>query len=216
MSLSLITAATTEPITLAQAKKQCRIADDWTDEDDFLTDLLIPAAIERAELATRRQFTTATYALRLDAPPGLDEDGGWRRDARIGFVIDVPKPPLQEVVKIEYVDTGGVTQTWDPSNYIVEAPQGPRCARGRIAPKFAVIWPIALCQLGALTVTFIAGYGDDADDVPSLLKMGMLMHLGSMYENREAIQAGLRAAAIEIPDSTSAIYKSHKSYAQHR
>lgn len=222
MSLSLVAGPSSDAISLATAKAHLRLAQDWTDEDGLIGDILIPAVIERCEASTRRQLVTATWAVRLDAFPGgwLAGAVGWRpwfgMDPTRGYFLDVPKPPLQSVVSVTYVDTAGVTQTWDPSNYLVDAPAGPRCARGRLAPKFGIVWPFTQMQINAMTLTFMAGYGADEDAVPALLKAGMLMDLGTLYEHREAVLADNRAAAIEIPSGTTAIYRAHRSYAQQR
>lgn len=207
MSLDLVTAATedgyTDVVDLDVAKLQCRI--DGTTEDVFLTNQLIPAAFDRAELATRRQLLATTWRLVLDRFPAC----GW---------IEIPKPPLIEVVSLTYLDTAGVSQTWGSSNYVVDRPQGPRCRRGRIALADGVIWPATRSQINAITVTFRAGYVDDiaaaaADqvpNVPSLLVQGLLMDIGTMYENRENFVIGTIVA--DLPGRSADIYRSFKSF----
>lgn len=218
MSLTLVTAAAVPALTLGHAKAHLRLASDQTDEDDLIGDVLIPAVVERCEARTRRQLITATWDLRLDQPFNAEGSSAewWLGYARNGYFLDIPKPPLQSVVSVTYVDTAGLTQTWASSNYIVDAPAGPRCARGRLAPGFSIIWPIAQSRINAMTVRFRAGYGDDSEDVPAMLKMGMLMDLGTLYEHREAVLADNRAVAIEIPSGTGAIYRSYRSYPQQR
>jgi uncharacterized phiE125 gp8 family phage protein len=220
MSLYLVTPPSAEPLTLVTAKAHLRLT--ATDDDTLINTVLIPAVRERAELATRRQLITATWALKLDAFPGgwlagaVGRRAWWGLDPSQGYFLDVPKPPLQSITSITYVDTAGATQTWGSSNYLVDAPTGPRCARGRIAPVYGVVWPFTQAQINALTVLFPCGYGNDETAVPALLKAAMLMDLGTLYEHRESVLADSRAAAIEIPTSSAAIYRGHRSYAQQR
>ena len=40
---------------------------------------------------------------------------------------------MQQVIQnLSQLDTQGNTQTYDPANYLVQAPAGPRCARGPV------------------------------------------------------------------------------------
>lgn len=217
MSLTLVLAPVAPALGLTQARVHLKVPDSQHDEDALIADILIPAVTERCELATRRQLITAIWGLRLDAPTDMQGVGlwNWRSDFHSGYFLDIPKPPLQSIVSVTYVDTAGVTQTWASSNYIVDAPAGPRCARGRVAPGFNIVWPLAQSRINAMTVQFTAGYGDDSASVPAMLKAGMLMDLGTLYVNREAVMAG-GGAAVELPSGTAAIYKAHRSYAQQR
>ncbi len=197
MALSLVVEPTDEPVSLELAKIHLRVVGD-DDEDDFIEDIVIPAARERAEVATRRQLSLATWDLVLEEFPAS------------GF-IEIPKPPLVSVVFVKYVDTAGVTQTLATSGYLVQAPAGPRCARGRIALPFASVWPVTLRQMGAVTVRFTAGY---AAGIPPLLKNGLLMDAGSLYEQRESVLSGNsgRFTAVEVPRGSRMIYDSFRSY----
>lgn len=209
MGLSLVTAPDGEPLTLAEAKRQTRRTE-VEDDDAYLQDALIPAVRERAEQATRRQFLTATWDLQLDAFPC--------------WTIDVPLPPLQAVSSIHYVDTSGVTQTLAADQYVVDAPGvvtvnadptyrviGGRGRRGRITPAYGLIWPCTRCQMNAVTIRFLAGYGT-ASDVPPRLKMGMLLDLGTLFENREDQVVGQGFAVSPFPNGAEAVYRAFKSY----
>lgn len=200
--LSQIVAPAAPALTLAQARMQLKVPDSQHDEDPLLADVFIPAITERGESATRRQFIRATWTLTRRAFP-------WE------YWIEIPKPPLIDLVSITYVDSAGVTQTFDSANYIVEKPVGPRCARGRVSLVYGAIWPLTRPQAAAVTLTFKAGYGDDDSAIPSLLKVGMLMDLGTLWANREAVITD-GAKVVEIPSGTVPIYRAHKSYAAQR
>ncbi len=192
--LSLQTAPKVEPVELADAKLHLRV--DSTDDDSLITRYL-SAARERVEVITGRQLITATYTLALDGFPGYTPFDLNRPVAleyssllwgstyvETHHFIDVPRPPLQSVTAITYIDTTGVQQTWDPTQYQVSAPSGPMAERGRIRPAYGLSWPVARDQMGAVSVTFKAGYGDLWNAVPNTLAAAVLLVLGDLYFNR--------------------------------
>jgi uncharacterized phiE125 gp8 family phage protein len=200
--LSLVTGATDEPLTLAQVVAQSRLDGlDDGDEQAFIESVLIPASRDRAELATRRAIPkTQTWEYTLDDFPAER-------------FIEIPRPPLIRVVSVSYVDRAGATQVWGSANYLVQAPAGPRCRRGRIALPYGGVWPVPQAQMGAVTIQFECGY----TTVPPLLMAAMLMDVGRLYENRESIiaDAGIRVA-IELPGGSRDIYRSFLSVATQR
>lgn len=206
MPLSLITAPTSEPVSWELVQKQLR-QDGIEDDADFVTTTIVPAARDRGELATRRAFLPQTWQYVLDEFPA---DG----------YIEIPKPPLISIDFVQYVDTRGVTQTWASSLYLVQAPAGPRCKRGRVALPFASVWPITLRQMGAVTVQFQCGYagtaGAPAAGLPPLLLTALLSDCGRLYEYRESLVIDARAVAVEVPGMARDIYRSFRSQATQR
>lgn len=202
MALSLVTGPTDEPLDLNIIKPHLK-ASGVLPEDNLVRTVYAPAARERGELATGRAFLTQTWDLILDAFP----EGGF---------IAIPKPPLQSVTSITYVDMAGVTQTWASSNYLVQAPAGPRAKRGRVALPFAGIWPIARPQMGAITVRFVCGYGDSYADMPDLLRWAMLQDVGTMFVNREGVVLGLKGSPEELPLGIRAVYWAYRSHTTQR
>lgn len=157
---------------------------------------LITAVRERAELATQRALITQTWDLVLDEFPG---DG----------YIEIPKPPLSSVTHVKYRDTAGTLQTWGSSNYIVEAPSGPRARRGRVSLAFGVTWPATYGQAGDVQVRFVCGYGAAASTVPALIRSAMLADLAALYLQRSQVITGTIVA--ELPIGSRSIYQSYKS-----
>lgn len=182
---SLVTAPTVEPLDLDDVKLQVRRTF-VTDDDDFLERLCIPAARNEAERATDRQLMTATWDLVLDRFP-------------CARYIELPKPPLQSVTSVTYVDENGDTQTFSEYLYTVDAPVGPTCARGRIHLNYGEVWPTTRCEPNAVTVRFIAGYGDLSDDIPPELRRIMLADVGTMFEHRENLIVGQGYTVSEMP-----------------
>lgn len=175
MALSLVTGPSGEPVSLADARAQLRLPASATDENDLIIGL-IAAARERAEAVTGRQLVTATW-----------DD---RRDDVCEDAIVLPKPPLQAVVSVTYIDMAGATQTWSAAEYQVDAPSGPYARKGRLAPLPSATWPIAQSgRFNAITVRFTAGYGA-AVNVPSAIKQAMLLMISGWFENREEMTEG--------------------------
>jgi len=165
---TISTAATTHPVNVAELRDQLHM--EHTDEDVTLY-RMIATATEQAEAYTERAFCTQTWKMYLDTFP--DE-------------IIVPKPPLQSVTSITYVDTNGDTQTLSASTYTVDTDSEP----GRIYEAYGESWPTVRDVDHAITVTFGAGYGDSAHDVPERIRHAILLLAADLYEIREPTLVG--------------------------
>jgi uncharacterized phiE125 gp8 family phage protein len=199
MSLSLVTGPAREPLSIQELRDHLRISVD--DDDGYLKRLMVVVR-SRCERATRRALITQTWEVRRDQ---------WiePRDP-VCTLIRLPKSPLQAVLSVQYVDLAGVTQTWDASNYIVEAPTGDYAGRGRLGLGYATVWPVAQPVVKAIRIQIRCGYGDSADDVPELLKQAMLLDAGTLYELRSAVSAD--GPAVEVPMTTREIYRAFRSW----
>lgn len=207
MALSLVTAPATEPLSLAEAKAHLRV--DQDDENDLIATLVI-AAREYVETHTHRALITQTWDYQLDGFPAMwstvDVDARQVHTGAIWF----PKPPLLSVTSLTYVDTAGVTQTWDAGNYTVDAPAGPKARMGRLVPAWSLYYPVARTVPNAVTVRFVAGYGGAAL-VPASLKAGMKLLIGNWWLNREAGQI-VRGSADILPFGVDALLWPYKSF----
>jgi len=139
LQLQQTSAPTVEPVTRAEAKNWAKI--DITD-DDAIVDALVTAARRKVEQLCRRQLVQATWKLSLDEFPAGDE------------LIVLPRPPLLSVSSVKYVDTAGVTTTLAAAKYHVQGDGEP----ARLVPAYGEVWPETREQLGAVTVTYIAGH----------------------------------------------------------
>ncbi len=162
MTLRLITAPTAEPVSVATAKAFLRV--DGTDDDAMITSL-IAAAREKGESLARRAFITQTLEQIFDDWP----------DDRL---LTVWRPRLQSVSWVKYLDSNGVEHTW--TDYTVDTRSEP----GRII--FHSLPGDALLESGAITVRFVAGYGDEATDMPERIKQAILQLVAHWYEFRES------------------------------
>ena len=193
MPLQLVTPPAEEPVSLVDAKLHLRV--DF-DEDDTLIASLITAARLAAETKTGRQFTTARWKMVLDSFPGPSLMGVPAGQAFTlpGHAILLPKCPVQAVVAIHYLDMGAVEQTMPAATYTVDN----ACEPARITPVFGQIWPICLPQIGAVSVTFDAGYGTAAQ-IPEGIKSWIKLRVGSLYAHREEVAVVSRGRLEALP-----------------
>jgi uncharacterized phiE125 gp8 family phage protein len=161
MNLRLITAPTVEPVSLATAKAFLRV--DGADED-ALIHALIKAAREKGEELSRRAFITQTWEMIID---------GWSRD----YQLKLYRPPLQSVTSVKYIDADGAEHTW--SDYVVDTRSEPGVVLFYSYPSDSLV------KSGAITIRFVAGYGDAETNVPERIKQAILSLVAYWYENRE-------------------------------
>ena len=169
-SWTLVTPPTEEPVTLAEIKDHLHISS--TAEDSLLT-LYAQMAREAVEGECWRALMPQTWDLYLP---------GWPA----GGVIEIPRPPLQSVTSIKYTDDEGAVHTFAASNYRVDTASEP----GRVVLAPDAAWPSDALDSGyPIAVTFVAGY-DDASAVPGMAKAAILLQIGEIYANREAVIVG--------------------------
>lgn len=193
MPLQLVIPPAEEPVSLAEAKLHLRV--DFPDDDALIVSL-IAAARMAAETLTGRQLVTARWKLVLDSFPGPSLIGvpAGRSFSLPGHAILLPKCPLQSVVSLQYLDMASATQTMPATDYTVDA----ACEPARITPVFGKIWPIPLPQIGAVWVTFDAGYGT-ATSVPPGIKSWIKLRVGSLYAHREEVAVMTRGKVEPLP-----------------
>lgn len=162
MTTRLITAPATEPVTLAEAKLQCRI-DDATD-DALITSLII-AAREQCEHILQRALITQTWENVLDGFPS-DND------------IELLNPPIIAITSIKYIDAATANEVTLASNqYSLDKDSEP----GWVMPAYGVTWPATLDIANAVRVRYTAGYGAAAD-VPAAIKNWILLAVKELYD----------------------------------
>ena len=193
MPMQLITPPAGEPVSLAEAKLHLRV--DF-DDDDSLIQVLISAARQAAETLTNRQLVTARWRMVLDSFPGPSLMGvpAGQTFTLPGHAVLLPKSPVQSVVEIRYLDMAGAWQVMSAASYTVDS----ACEPARITPVFGQIWPIALPQIGAVSVIFDVGYGD-ASAVPEGIKTWIKLRLGSLYVHREEVASMTRGRIDPLP-----------------
>ena len=177
MALKLITAPSTYPVTLAEAKLHCRV--DIADDDTLIT-ALITAATEMAEQKTGRAIMTQTLELTLDAFPEA---------------FELTRVPVQSITSVKYYDTTGAQQTLSNTLYALDAADDFGFAY--ISPVYAGVWPNTRDQINAVAVRYVAGYADAAS-VPQSIKNWILLMVSTMYANRETEAYSSRAVSTTV------------------
>ena len=172
MSLRLITDATTEPVTLAQARRHLRIDDDYTAEDADISDMIV-AARKQAEHECGRALTTQTWERVLDAFPAAE--------------IELGKPSVIAITSIKYIDPVSVEQTLSGAQYVLDRDTDP----GYVLPAAGTSWPATYADTtNAVRVRFTAGYLADEDKERAMLRRWMLLQIGVMWEHRKGLVSG--------------------------
>lgn len=144
-----------------------------------LVSAYLEAAIARVEATSGRMLYKRTLKLTADA---------------FGTALVLPASPVISVASVAYVDTAGVTQTLDAAAYALVG----RLETPALFPVYDTTWPALRDFPGAVTVTFDAGYGETADDIPAALRMAVLQTVADWMRFAGNVAT---AALHELPDS---------------
>jgi uncharacterized phiE125 gp8 family phage protein len=214
-SVVVVTPPAIEPLSLDDAKLHLRVSS--TEEDSLITDL-ISAARQWVEAYLNRSLITQTLRLRADAFPDTPARtvllaNNWpgltlesyltRASALTNGPLYLQRPPLQSVTSIQYYDSTGASQTLSPSLYLVDSDAEP----ARVSPVYGQSWPSLQARIGALNVTYVAGYGDTAASVPLAIKQAIRLMVSQFYEFREPV---VPESLQEVPLSVRALLDAYR------
>lgn len=207
MTLKIVTAPTTEPVTLSEAKEHLQI-EGTTSNDSYVT-RLIPVARGWCEWYTRRWFEPQTWDLWLDGfytkrlstrdVIGLAGASLYGGDYA-GFIagsnypygpadpyrrITLPFANVSAVSFVKYKDTAGDWQTLtDDTDYQYDLHSEP----GRILPAYGKAWPTPRVDINVVQIRLVGGYaqiGSPAEsDTPEGIKQAILLIVGDLFERR--------------------------------
>lgn len=163
---TMVTRPTTEPVTLAEAKRQLFIAESDTSNDQELVSR-IQAAREQWEHDT--DSATLTQTLSVTAP------------AFAGREIILPSKPLQSVSWVKYYDDLDTLQTLSTSLYSVDLKER------AIRLNWNITWPTTYIRWDAVQVQYVAG-NSTISAVDAIAKQAMLLlityyHFGNRGDN---------------------------------
>jgi uncharacterized phiE125 gp8 family phage protein len=128
---------------------------DSTDQDSLIGDLIVTARA-LAEQWLKRSLITQSWKLSY----GL----------AVGGAIALPMGPIVSITSVVATLIDGSTVTLDPAQYYLNAAQ-----------DGIIFKAISIGQ--HIDITYVAGYGD-ATLVPKPIKLGILAHIASLYDDR--------------------------------
>lgn len=187
MNWIVSTLPTDLPVSLDTVRTHLRIGD--AEGDDYLT-LLVNAATQFAQekMATSlmAQTITATFYAEdmLKSIVQTDRTAPYYAEY-LRSVIALPRGPV-----------GDIASVVDANNVAVEYERIKVGHSDRLRFPKGVTLPV--------TAEYSAGYAS-ADDVPADIRMALLTHVGTLYENRESTISGTTIGT--VPHSLEAFYE---------
>lgn len=167
MSIIKLLDATTEPVSVAEAKSHLRVDHD---DEDLLIGSLITAARQLAEGEMQRTLIATTWQMTTDV---------------FGDALRLEWPRVLGVEVLQFLDADGVLVTLDPADYTLDNLND--VAPAYLVPSKGCAWPETSAEINAVRVRYAAGYGYSAADVPQAIRQWILLHVGAFYEHREAV-----------------------------
>lgn len=167
---TLVTGPAAPLLTTDEAKEQV-VAVGFSD-DDSLIDRYVAAAsgyLDAEHGILGRALVTQTWRVTFSGTPA-------------SRTLSLPFPRLQSVSSVTYYDLDGVEQTFGASNYRVISPDH----GGFIELVDGASWPAVASRSDAMSVEFVAGYGDAGSDVPAPIRQAAALLAGLWYKEREA------------------------------
>ena len=180
MSYKLITGPAGYPVTVDEARDWVGLRSGNTSHDTKLA-LLISGATEWVESVTGIDLVERTWNIRFDRFPFGNGD------------IEISKYPVQEIISITYIDDLTASpQTDTVATSVFALDEGLTPSIVYLKPNQS--WPSAVCAHNSVTVQFKSGYApsessspvDHGANVPSDLKIAILMVVADCFEHREA------------------------------
>lgn len=158
-------------VTLSEAKLHCRV--DGSDEDTLISNLITAAVsyLDGYSGILGRALITQTWRVDFEA----FED-----------VMRLPLGNLLSVLSVTYYDVNNTQQTLVNTVYSSLSDTGGPF----IGLKTNQSWPTTYLRPDAVRVTWTAGYGAAAANVPMPIRQAILLLVGHWYANREPVNVG--------------------------
>jgi len=165
-AIERVAAPSADVLSLADAKAHMKV--DTSDEDSLISAYVAAAtSLIDGDGWLGRAMITQDWAQWVNQAPG------WVR---------LSMGPFQELVSVQYYDVDNVLQTATLSDFETRK-QGDFVI---CKPKEDFEWPAAETRQDAIKITYRAGWGDVATDVPPDLVAAIKLMTSHLYENRSA------------------------------
>ena len=167
---------TSEPVTIAEARRQCDLDDNYFDEQ---LQHLIKAARRKVEQDTRRALITQTRVLKMATFPA-------------SIAIELPRTRVASVSSVQYVNTGGSTITFSSSLYALDANHNPPL----VVLGYNETWPSVRGHHNDVVITDVAGQASTA--VPETAKQAVLLLVRHWFDNSSPVVVGTITASLPL------------------
>jgi len=174
MSIALIAAPSSEPVTLANARTAIGITDAADTSSDTTITRHITEAREWVEKFLQRALITQTWKLRLDQWPA-------------NSIIELPFGPVQSVSSVTYTDSAGATQTIDAADYYTDI----YSLQPRLMPAYNESWPDARNFPDSIAIQYVCGYGTAGTAVPGPIIHAIYRIIGHWIKFQPALEGGV-------------------------
>jgi len=164
----VITAASTFPVSLTEAKSHLKV--DTSADDTYITSI-IKAATQLSEEYTNRFFIDTV----------IEQTCSSFADLQTLF-----KSKVSAVASVKYYDSDNSSQTLDSAIYDVQLNYEP--AQIQLADNQN--FPSITKRNDAVVARYTVGYGSAASDVPEIIKQAILLTIGNFYQNRNSVVIG--------------------------
>lgn len=188
---TVIEGPTLEPIDLDETKKALKFT---PTSEDTLIDAYIPAAVQRFEEVTGIDIMARIRERRIYGTSGGP--------------IELPHPPLLEVLSVTYGELGDETALVEDTDFAVVAGSGRFPSPGFLRSLNTSGW-----TSGAQTVIrYRSGFGTQRAAVPELVKVTLYQMVASFHKFRASVQdirPGAQMATVPFVDDILKSFKYH-------
>lgn len=170
-----------EPLSEAEIRNYLKATDT---ADQALILMMGKTARKFCEEFTHRGLMTQTLKLSLDATEDMNNPlwEGMRTGPYLNYYknyIVLPRGPVTAVTSLKTFNDSDQATTMADSRYYVDTAREP----SRIVLRTGETFPTALRVANSIEVIYTVGYAN-ASSVPEPLKLGMLMHIAYMFDQR--------------------------------
>lgn len=158
---------TDEPVTLAEAKDQCRVDTSVSTDDTFLNNA-ITTSREYYEEVTDRFLMPRTVRMALKSFPPIRQ-------------VELAGSVVRSITSVQYYDSDNALQTLSSSKYDLFDYFYPNA----LILDSSEAWPDTYERENAVIITYEGGFAT-ASDVPQKSKTAILLMVAELFTNREA------------------------------
>lgn len=166
-----------EPVTITEAKAQCRMSDDAS-EDTFITSLIAPA----------RAYVERVSKFALVAGAYTETFRRW------GDYLEIWRRPIVSIDSVEYSTSDDQVYDEEYTGFAANVDDFPV----RISPAYGGTGFPELADGATITVTYTTGALAATSEEYLIAKRAILLLIGHWFENRETVVIGQTSAEVDF------------------